>query len=76
MGLTFAQIANQLGKDEVWVAAAFYGQVNPRLRAFLFSLRSYHVFRPNSRSRRSGSFPTFLGWFSLTLEASGGQPAG
>jgi len=27
-GLTFDQIAYQLRKDEVWVAAAFYGQVN------------------------------------------------
>ncbi|KAG5644642.1 Cyanate hydratase [Asterophora parasitica] len=25
-GLTFDQIANSIGKDEVWVAAAFYGQ--------------------------------------------------
>ena len=26
-GLTFDQIAKAIGKDEVWVAAAFYGQV-------------------------------------------------
>jgi cyanate lyase len=26
-GLTFDQIASEIGKDEVWVAAAFYGQV-------------------------------------------------
>ncbi|KAL5485665.1 CYN1 [Sanghuangporus weigelae] len=25
-GLTFEQIAKEIGKDEVWVAAAFYGQ--------------------------------------------------
>lgn len=27
LGLTFDQIAKAIGKDEVWVAAAFYGQV-------------------------------------------------
>ena len=27
-GLTFQQIGEKLGHDEVWVAAAFYGQVN------------------------------------------------
>lgn len=27
LGLTFDQIAKELGKDEVWVASAFYGQV-------------------------------------------------
>jgi cyanate lyase len=27
-GLTFDQIAKAIGRDEVWVAAAFYGQVN------------------------------------------------
>ena len=26
-GLSFDQIAKQIGKDEIWVAAAFYGQV-------------------------------------------------
>jgi cyanate lyase len=26
-GLTFDEISKALGKDEVWVAAAFYGQV-------------------------------------------------
>lgn len=26
-GLTFDQIAREIGKDEVWLAAAFYGQV-------------------------------------------------
>jgi hypothetical protein len=26
-GMTFHDIAQQLGRDEVWVAAAFYGQV-------------------------------------------------
>ncbi|KAJ7624650.1 cyanate lyase C-terminal domain-containing protein [Roridomyces roridus] len=25
-GMTFAQIAEEMGKDEIWVAAAFYGQ--------------------------------------------------
>lgn len=28
-GLTFAQIAEKVQKDEVWLAAAFYGQVRP-----------------------------------------------
>ena len=28
IGLTFDQIAKSIGRDEVWVAAAFYGQVN------------------------------------------------
>lgn len=28
VGLTFDEIAKALGKDEVWVAAAFYGQVS------------------------------------------------
>jgi len=27
-GLSFDQIAKRIGKDEIWVAAAFYGQVN------------------------------------------------
>lgn len=27
-GLTFDEIAKAIGKDEVWVAAAFYGQVS------------------------------------------------
>lgn len=26
-GLTFDEIAKSIGRDEVWVAAAFYGQV-------------------------------------------------
>lgn len=31
-GLTFDQIAKEIGRDEVWLAAAFYGQVRrPRL---------------------------------------------
>ncbi|KAL1662826.1 cyanate lyase C-terminal domain-containing protein [Schizophyllum commune] len=28
-GLTFDEIAKAVGRDEVWVAAAFYGQANP-----------------------------------------------
>jgi len=28
-GLTFEQIAKAINKDEVWVAALFYGQVSP-----------------------------------------------
>jgi len=27
IGLTFDQIAQAIGRDEIWVAAAFYGQV-------------------------------------------------
>jgi cyanate lyase len=27
VGMTFDQIAKAIGRDEVWVAAAFYGQV-------------------------------------------------
>lgn len=27
LGLTFDNVAKALGRDEVWVAAAFYGQV-------------------------------------------------
>lgn len=30
-GLTFEQIAKEVGKDEVYVAAAFYGQVSSTL---------------------------------------------
>ena len=26
-GLTFDEVAKEIGRDEVWVAAAFYGQV-------------------------------------------------
>jgi hypothetical protein len=28
LGLTFDEIAKAIGKDEVWTAAAFYGQVH------------------------------------------------
>ena len=31
-GLTFEQIGKAISKDEVWVAALFYGQVSPYLR--------------------------------------------
>lgn len=31
IGLTYEQIAKAIGKDEVWVAAAFYGQVSDHL---------------------------------------------
>lgn len=31
-GLTFEQIGKAINKDEVWVAALFYGQVSPYLR--------------------------------------------
>ena len=31
-GLTYEQIAKAIGKDEVWVAAAFFGQVRHLLR--------------------------------------------
>lgn len=29
VGLSFDDIAKKVGKDEVWLAAAFYGQVSP-----------------------------------------------
>jgi cyanate lyase len=29
-GLSFDEIAKAIGKDEVWLAAAFYGQVRNR----------------------------------------------
>ncbi|KAJ6517399.1 hypothetical protein C8R47DRAFT_1063086 [Mycena vitilis] len=35
-GLTFDAIAKAIGKDEVWTAAAFYGQSKPRPTAFPF----------------------------------------
>lgn len=28
LGLTFDNVAKAIGRDEVWVAAAFYGQVS------------------------------------------------
>lgn len=54
LGLTFDQIAKELGKDEIWVASAFYGQVSILEQL----LRSLYLLacRPNSlqmNSRRS-----------------------
>ena len=34
IGLTFDQIAKAIGKNEVWLAAAFYGQVRIALKIF------------------------------------------
>lgn len=36
-GLTFDQVAKVIGKDEVWVAAAFYAQVCPARHLQTFS---------------------------------------
>jgi cyanate lyase len=37
-GLTFGQIASEIERDEVWVAAAFFGQVNPKTQFIVFTL--------------------------------------
>lgn len=39
--LTFEQIGQAIGRDEVWVAAAFYGQVRLPSSLFLFSTPSH-----------------------------------
>lgn len=42
-GLTFDQIAKAIGKDEVWVAAAFYGQVRRFHFDHLWNHQSYSL---------------------------------
>jgi cyanate lyase len=42
-GLTFEAIANAIGKDEVWVAAAFYGQVRSLSRWCLAELAMFSL---------------------------------
>lgn len=34
-GLSFEKLAEAIGRDEIWVAAAFYGQVRFRARSAL-----------------------------------------
>lgn len=37
-GLTFDQLAKEIGKDEVWLAAAFYGQVRHPVHCVSFQV--------------------------------------
>ena len=60
-GLSFADLATVIGKDEVWVAAAFYGQVRSPCTLSMSTLNSLgHPVRPNSTQNKSRCLASLL----------------
>ena len=82
IGLTFDQIAKAIGRNEVWLAAAFYGQVRPNshVRSILINIHTIILSRPNLPTKSSLKFPR--SWKSLLRnllerwESIGGQIVG
>ena len=60
-GITYEELGKIIGKDEVWVASAFFGQVSFRFYSFeRFRSTKHthaHVHRPSSRQKKSTSSP-------------------
>ena len=57
-GLSFDQIAKAIGRNEVWLAAAFYGQVlsSLRLKVFVQHIDFITLYRPNFLTKSSLKF--------------------
>ena len=77
LGLTFDQIAKAIGRNEVWLAAAFYGQVRNFQKRTLPNIQFILCYRPNLLKKNSLKF--LISWKSLRpnplehWESIGGQ---